>query len=85
MTFLSYMLIAVSISLSVALGPFPSTVPHTVKPRLKSLRNQYTPTNSWYQNWLLNKGEATIQTYPYQIQARAEGLCISYSGKNKMQ
>lgn len=74
-------LIALSaVSLCSALGPFLSTSPHTLNPRLKSSKNKYTPTNAWFENWLLNKGESTIQTYPYQIQAKKDGLCISYSG-----
>lgn len=79
-TYCAVLIVLSAVSLCTALGPYPSTSPHTLNPRLKSSKNKYTPTNSWFENWLLNKGESTIQTYPYQIQAKKDGLCISYSG-----
>lgn len=67
------------ICLSVkAFGPYSTTVPHTVKPRRSSSTNGYTPTNSWYQNWLLGTGENPIHTYPYLVKANTQGFTICY-------
>ena len=74
-------LITISAIYSAGLGPFPSAPPHTVQPRVKSTANKFTPTNSWFENLLLGKGDNPIQTYPYQIRARQTGLSISYAGK----
>ncbi len=62
-------------------GPYSRAGPHPVKPRLQSSKS-YTPTNSWYENLLLGKGESAIQTYPYQVKAKQNEFCISYSGKS---
>ena len=64
----------------LCLGPYGTAPPHTVSPRVKSTTNKYTPTNAWFENLLLNKGESPVQTYPYQIKAKHSGLSISYSG-----
>ena len=67
-----------------SLGPYGTAPPHTVSPRVKSTTNKFTPTNAWFENLLLGKGESPIQTYPYQIKAKHTGLSISYSGIDKI-
>ncbi len=83
MTFLKHIFLiitALDVWSVLCLGPYGTAPPHTVNPRVKSTTNKFTPTNLWYENLLLNKGESPIQTYPYQIKAKHGGLSISYSG-----
>ena len=75
-------LVLISSTVDASFGPFSSAGQHPVQPRLKSTTKLYTPTNSWYENLLLGKGASAIQTYPYQVKAKQEGFCISYSGKS---
>lgn len=66
------------VSLCSSFGIFPTTVEHNVLPRTVSTLNKYTPTNAWFQNWLVGSGENPIHTYPYIIKASRQGFTICY-------
>jgi len=76
-----FLITVITTSVMGTFGPYSSAGPHPVKPRLQSSKS-YNPTNSWYENLLLGKGESAIQTYPYQVKAKQDSFCISYSGKS---